>query len=411
MTGRVETVIIGGGQAGLAMSYWLSQLGREHVVLERGRLAERWRSERWDSLTLLTPNWMTQLPGYGYRGDDPDGFISRDEVIQYLEGYASSFEPPLRCGVEVQSVRLKPGQDRYLVRTADETIEALNVVIATGPFQQPRIPPLGATMPRGVLQLHSRKYRNPAQLPPGAVLVVGSGASGLQICEDLYRSGRTVFLAIGRMNRQLRRYRGTDIEKWQHIMGLLDTVGLQSFVDPKYGGSGALTGVGGGHDLDYDRFVADGVTLLGHLRGAEDGTLTFADDLRESLLLWDESWEVFRGMIEAHISKVGLDVPPEEESYPAASRAWRDQAPTLKLDLAASDISTLIWATGFINDFGWLDVPVLDAGGNPVQRHGVTSSPGLYFLGLRRMHKPKSGFLFGVGEDAAYLAQQVAARS
>lgn len=410
MTEHVETVIVGGGQAGLAMSYCLRQLGREHVILERGRLAERWRSERWDSLTLLTPNWLTQLPGYGYRGDDPDGFMGRDEVVRFLEGYAASFDPPLRCGVQVESVRPKPDADRYLVSTDTGIIEARNVVVATGPYQQPKIPAASTLLPAGLLQVHSRDYRNPAQLPPGAVLVVGSGASGLQICEDLYRSGRTVYLAVGRCNRQPRRYRGMDMIAWLDTMGFLDTAGLQTFTDPKYGCVAVLTGVGGGYDLDYDRLAAAGVTLLGHLREVEGGTLVFADDLRESLLLWDESWDVLRGMIEAHISKTGLDLPPEADPVPAPSRGWRERPPLLRLDLEAAGITTVLWATGFAYDFSWLGVPVLDDNGIPIHERGVTAFAGLYFLGLRRLHKPKSSFLFGVGEDAAFLAAHLTTR-
>jgi putative flavoprotein involved in K+ transport len=410
MTAHVETVIIGGGQAGLAMSYCLKQLGLEHVVLERGRLAERWRSERWDSLTLLTPNWMTQLPGYGYRGDEPDGFMSRDEVIRFLDEYAATFDPPLQCGVQVASVRPKPGGERYLLQTDGASFEVCNVVVATGPYQQPSIPPLGARLPREVLQLHSRDYRNPAQLPPGAVLVVGAGASGLQIVEDLNRSGRRVYVAVGRCNRWPRRYRGADIETWMHAMGVLDAVGRQTVIDPKYGCFPVLTGVGSGHDLDYDRFAAEGVTLLGHLRGAEDGTLVFADDLRETLALWDESWDVFKNKIEAHIQQADLHVPPADASFAAAPRAWRRQAPILALDVAASGITTILWATGFRHDLGWLEVPVLDESGNPIHQRGVTSSAGVYFLGLRNLYKRKSSFLFGVGEDAEYLAEHITAR-
>ena len=304
MPERIETVVIGGGQAGLALSSCLTRLGHEHVVLERGRLAERWRSERWDSLALITPNWMTQLPGYAYQGDDPAGFVGRDEVVRFLEAYAASFAPPLRGGVHVASVQPHAGAARYLVQTTDlaqgsaGTIAARNVVVATGPFQQPRIPPLSAALPAGVLQLASRDYRNPTQLPPGAVLVVGSGASGCQICEDLSASGRTVYLSVGRCQRWPRRYRGTDLVTWFHLMGLLDEVGRRHFLDPCYGCAAVLTGVRGGYDLDYDRFAAAGVTLLGHLRGAESGTLVFADDLRESLGRWDASREILARMID-----------------------------------------------------------------------------------------------------------------
>jgi putative flavoprotein involved in K+ transport len=411
MSEQVETVVIGGGPAGLATSYCLGQLAQEHVVLERGRLAERWRSERWDSLTLLSPNWMTQLPGHGYQGDDPDGFYGRDEVVRFLEAYAASFDPPLRCGVRVESLQRKPGTDRYLVRTAGEPIETRNVVVATGAFQKLRIPPLSTALPAEVLQLASRDYRNPAQLPPGAVLVVGSGASGLQICEDLNESGRAVYVSVGRCQRWPRRYRGRDLFTWLHATGLLDDVGRRHIMDSMYGCTGVVTGVRGGHDLDYDRLTAAGVTLLGHLRGAVNGTLVFADDLRESLVLWDESRGILARMIDDYIQRAGLDAPPDEPLSPAAASAWRSRTPILELNLVAHGITTVLWATGFGHDFGWLGVPVLDANGDPIQRRGVTTAPGLYFLGLRRMYKPKSSFIFGLGEDAAYLAEQIAARA
>jgi putative flavoprotein involved in K+ transport len=416
MPERVETVVIGGGQAGLALSYCLTRLGHEHVVLERGRLAERWRSERWDSLTLLSPNWMTQLPGRGYQGNDPDGFVGRDWVVQFLEDYAAAFEAPLRCGVQAESVQPDDGGSHYLVRTSDlahgstATIAARNVVVATGAFQHPKIPPLSATLPAGIRQLSSRDYRNPAQLPPGAVLVVGSGGSGSQIADELCEHGRTVYLSIGRCQRWPRRYRGKDIWTWLNDMGLLDEVGRRHYIDPSYGCTAVLTGVRGGYDLDYDRFAAAGVTLLGHLQGYENGTLRIADDLQERLDRWDESRTLLTGMIEAHIQQAGLDVPPDSAQDDAASRTWRRRSPLLELDLTARGITTVLWATGFSHDFRWLEMPVLDECGDPVQRRGVTALPGLYFLGLRRMYTVKSSFLFGVGEDATYLAEQIAAR-
>ena len=370
MTESIETVVIGGGQAGLALSSCLTRLGHEHVILERGRLAERWRSERWDSLALITPNWMTQLPGYAYQGDDPDGFIGRDAVVRFLEAYAASFHPPLRCGVRVESVQPHPGSARFRVHATDLgqdralTIVARNVVVATGPFHQPRIPPLSAALPAGILQLASRDYRNPAQLPPGAVLVVGSGASGCQICEDLSESGRPVYLSVGRCQRWPRRYRGTDLVTWFYAMGLLDEVGRRHFLDPAYGCAAVLTGVRGGYDLDYDRFAAAGVTLLGHLQGYENGTLVFADDLQESLGRWDESRQILARMIDEHIHRAGLDAPMDEGPVSAASTAWRSWPPMLALNLAAHGITTVLWATGFGSDFGWLAVPVLDATGD-----------------------------------------------
>jgi len=415
MPERIETVVIGGGQAGLALSSCLTRLGHEHVILERGRLAERWRSERWDSLTLLSPNWMTQLPGAGYQGNDPDGFVGRDWVVQFLEDYADAFEAPLRCGVRVESVQPHTGVSRYLVQIADlvqdstAAIVARNVVVATGAFQHPKIPPLSAALPPSVLQLSSQDYRNPAQLPPGAVLVVGSGGSGSQIADELCEHGRRVYLSIGRCQRWPRRYRGKDIWTWFDDMGLLDEVGRRHYIDPSYGCTAVLTGVRGGYDLDYDRFAAAGVTLVGHLQGYENGTLRIADDLHERLDRWDESRALLTGMIDDYIQQVGLDMPPDTVPDGAASRAWRRRAPLLEVDLAVRGISTVLWATGFSHDFRWLKMPVLDERGDPVQRRGVTALPGIYFLGLRRMHTVKSSFLFGVGEDAAYLAEHIAA--
>lgn len=415
MTEAIETVIIGGGQAGLALSYCLTQLGHEHVVLERGRMAERWRSERWDSLMLLSPNWMTQLPGAGYHGDDPDGFASRDWVVQYLEDYAAAFQAPLRCGVNVTSVQPYPGTARYVVQATElaqateATIATRNVVVATGAFQHPRIPPLSASLPDDIFQLSSRDYRNPGQLPPGAVLVVGSGGSGCQIADELCEHGRTVYLSVGRCQCWPRRYRGQDIWTWFHRMGLLDEVGRRHYIDPAYGCTAVQTGVRGGYDLDYDRFAAAGMTLLGHLRGYEHGTVLVADDLQESLEQWDASRVILTGMIDAYIQQAGLDVPPDDAPDPA-SWDWRLRPPLLEVDLAAYGITTVLWATGFSHDFRWLAPPVLDERGDPVQQRGVTAVPGVYFLGLRRMYTVKSSFLFGVGEDAAFLAEHIAAR-
>jgi putative flavoprotein involved in K+ transport len=356
------------------------------------------------------------LPGGRYQGNNPDGFVGREWVVRFLEDYAAAFEAPLRCGVQAESVQPDDGGSHYLVRTSDlahgstATIAARNVVVATGAFQHPKIPPLSATLPAGIRQLSSRDYRNPAQLPPGAVLVVGSGGSGSQIADELCEHGRTVYLSIGRCQRWPRRYRGKDIWTWLNDMGLLDEVGRRHYIDPSYGCTAVLTGVRGGYDLDYDRFAAAGVTLLGHLQGYENGTLRIADDLQERLDRWDESRTLLTGMIEAHIQQAGLDVPPDSAQDDAASRTWRRRSPLLELDLTARGITTVLWATGFSHDFRWLEMPVLDECGDPVQRRGVTALPGLYFLGLRRMHTVKSSFLFGVGEDATYLAEQIAAR-
>ena len=283
MTERIETAIIGGGQAGLAMSYHLSQLGREHVILEAKWPGHRWRTERWDAFAYQHPNWTLQLPGYGYQGDDPDGFVARDEVARFVEGYATFIRAPVRCGVPVTGLRQKPGAERLLVESNDMTIEAANVVVATGPYQRPVIPRPAAAMHPQLFQIHSSGYRNPGQLPPGAVLVVGSGASGSQITEDLREAGRRVYLSVGNHRRTLRRYRGRDTTWWMMTMGWLDTVPGEEGKAP-----GVITGVRGGYDIDVRRFPANGVQLLGHLRGAEGGKLIFALDVEQTLSLADE---------------------------------------------------------------------------------------------------------------------------
>jgi len=410
---QVETVIVGGSQAGLAMSYWLTQRGREHVILERGRIGERWRSERWDSLTLLGPNWLNGLPGFDYEGDDPDGFLPRDGMVRRLEAYAARYNAPMRCGVEVTSLQQKPGITRYLLQTGSgETLEAVNVVVATGPYQKATVRPSSSTLPPDVVQLSSTSYRNPAQLPPGGVLVIGSASSGCQICEDLHKNGRPVFLSVGLCQRNLRRYRGKDSTWWNYHMGSFDlSPEIAGAYEARYGVPAQITGVGGGHDLDYRRFEAEGVTLLGHLRGIEDGMPQFAPDLAETIRLWDESLANWKGHVDAYVEKAGIDAPPNDAPPLPGPEVRAAADPILQLDLRALGITSVIWANGFAYDFGWIKVPAFDGTGRPIHRCGVTAFPGLYFLGLKFLSKVKSPFIFGVGDDAAYLAEQIDAEA
>ncbi len=411
MAEQVETVIVGGGQAGLAMSYWLTQLGREHVVLERARLAERWRSERWDSLCFNLPNWAMQLPGGPYRGDDPDGFAPRDEVVRFLEDYAARTQAPVRLGTRVTSLSQKPGSQRLLVQTDGGTLEAANVVVATGPFQAPAIPPLGAALPPGIVQVHSSCYRNPARLPPGAVLVVGSGASGGEIAEELYTAGRRVYLSVGRYRRAPRRYRGRDYAAWALALGGFDrTVDTVPSPDAMHPPSPLLTGADGGHDLDLRRFAADGVVLLGRLRAVRDGTVALAPDLEASLAAGDEWCAAFRRSVDDLVREVGLAAPeeaPEDTEPPGQAPSH----PILELDLEAAGITSVVWASGYRYDFDWIEIPVFDEVGAPIHRFGVTRCPGVYFLGLKWLRKVKSSYMLGVGEDAAYLADHIATRT
>ena len=405
---RHETVIVGGGHAGLAMSYQLSRLGRPHVVLERGRVAERWRSERWDSLTFQFPNWTLRLPGQEYGGDEPDGFSSLVEVITFIERYRDAIGAPVRTNVRVNSVRRLEPSGALRLETTDGPLDADNVVVATGPYQEPVLPAVSRSLPAHVCQVHSSGYRNPRQLPPGAVLVVGSGASGCQIVEDLLADGRSVYLSVGRHRRLPRRYRGRDMFWWMEQTGALDQP-LEERPEARERPNPLVTGANGGHDIDVRGYADVGVTLLGRLRGAGATRLHLADDLGAQLAAGDEGIVAFKRSVDAYVARSGLVVPEE-----AAGPAPPDRAPSpsiRELDLAAAHIGAVIWATGFRRDFRWIDVPVFDEQGEPVHRRGVTRCAGLYFLGLPWLHTLKSSVLCGVGDDAAYLAACIASRA
>jgi putative flavoprotein involved in K+ transport len=404
---RHETVIVGGGHAGLAMSHALSRHGRPHVVLERGRLAERWRSERWDSLCFQFPNWSLALPDQPYDGDDPDGFATCAEVVAFIERYAAAIAAPLRTGVTVTALGAGPGRDAFRLETSRGAIEARSVVVATGPYQQPAIPAAGAALPARILQVHSSAYRNPGLLPPGAVLVAGSGASGCQIVEDLLAAGRPVFLAVGRHRRFPRRYRGRDMFWWMERMGALDQT-LEERPEARGRPNPLVTGVGGGHDIDLREYAARGVVLLGHVEAADGERLRLAGDLHAQIARGDEGVAIFTRSVDAFVAQAGLTAP--EESLPPTGPMPSGE-PLRSLDLDAAGITSVIWATGFRRDFSWIGLPVLDAAGEPVHRRGVSAQPGLYFLGLPWLYTLKSSVLCGVGRDALHLAEQIATRA
>jgi putative flavoprotein involved in K+ transport len=407
---RLETVIVGGGQAGLALSWHLSRLGREHVILERCRIGEAWRTERWDSLVFQFPNWTLRLPGYGYEDDDPDGFAPREEVVRFLERYAALIGAPLRAGIQVKSIQQKPGGDGFLVQTEGATIEAANVVIATGAYHVPVVPAFSSALPAGVTQVHSKGYRQPEQLPPGAVLVVGSAASGSQIAEELHESGRRVFLSVGeRYRRSPRRYRGRDMFWWLHAMGIWDRP-IDLYPEIMSWRIPLVTGVNGGHDIDLRRFREEGMTLVGRASAVRGQELVLAGGLEDTLKRGDDWFAWFTKSADDHASAVGIDLPeaePPEVSTPLPSDG---SDPILRLNLKAVGIGSVVWATGFRYDFSWVQLPVFNETGAPIQRRGVTPCPGLYFLGLRRMYTVNSTILSGVGKDAAYLAENIAGR-
>ncbi len=405
-TEYVESLIVGGGQAGLATSYFLSQRGRPHVVLEKASgPGSAWRDGRWDSFTLVTPNWSFRLPGAEYEGDDPDGFMPRDEVVARLEQYVARYRLPVQHGVQVTGVRLLDSGG-FRVETDNGPYEAANVVMATGLFQRPRRPGFSADLSSDVLQLHTGDYRRSDALPPGAVLVVGSAQSGCQIAEELNLSGRRVFLCVGSAGRAPRRYRGKDTYEWLSLAGFLDRT-VDAFPSPglRFAGNPHISGARGGHSLNLHQFARDGVTLLGRLIGADGHRLRLAPDLAANLAKGDQLETDIVNLIDGYIERSGLDAPPEQLPQ------WRhgyDVPIVEELDLKRAGINTLIWAVGYTFDFGLVHLPLFDAYGFPVQQRGVTTCPGLYFAGLPWLPSQKTGLFLGVGEQAAHIAATIA---
>jgi putative flavoprotein involved in K+ transport len=411
MTEQVETVIIGGGQAGLALSYYLTRQGRTHLVLEQGRVGETWRSGRWDSFTLNTPNWMTRLPGFPYQGDDPDGFLPREDIVAYLEQYAASFHTPLQCDVRVTALRRQPRGDGYLVVANNRTFKARNVVLATGAFPKPKLPPASAALSVDICQLHTSEYCNPQMLPSGAVLVVGTGQSGCQIAEELRESGRQVYLSTSSCGRLPRRYRGKDSIWWLTRTGFFDrTLDQLPSLTAKFACNPHVSGNHGGHDINLRQFARQGMILLGHVQAAQGKQIILAPDLEENLARADEFAAQITQGIDEYIKKTGMEVAANSTTAEAPFNGASSTKPILTLDLQSAGISTIIWASGYQLDFGWVQIPVFDQAGSPVHQRGVTAFPGLYFLGLHWLYKTKSALLYGVGEDAAFIASAITER-
>ena len=407
MADFIETIIIGGGQAGLATSYHLGQMGQEHLVLEQAKYAgNTWRNQRWDSFTFVTPNWMIRLPGAEYQGDDPDGYLPRDQIVRYFEEYVDRFHLPIRYGVRATAV--ERNETGYQVQTEQGAYLAKNVVIATGFFQSPKRPAFSAKLPAGVLQLYTREYRNPAQLPPGAVLVVGSGQSGCQIAEELYLSGRKVFLSVGSTGRVPRRYRGKDIVWWMLKSKLGErTVDQLTSPKDKYLENPQATGVRGGHTINLHQFARDGMVLLGHVRDGGEGKISLAPDLLESLAKSDQFEVDTLKRIDEAIVQSGLNLP--EEKLPELRDGYAAEI-IPSLDLKAAGIGSIIWAMGYQFDYSLVKLPAVDEDGYPRQKRGITNYPGLYFIGQPWLYKRQSGLLYGVGEDAEFIASTIAGR-
>jgi len=410
MVSEFETIIIGGGQAGLATSYFLSRSGIENLVLEKGdRAGNAWRNDRWDSFCLLTPNWSFRLPGAEYYGPEPDGFLPRDEIVATFERYVERFRLPVQFETTATSVEPDEAAFGYYVRTDRGDMFAHNVVIATGMFQMPKIPGFASGINPDILQLHSGKYRNPESLPTGSVLVVGSGQSGCQIAEELNQAGRTVYLSTGSSGRMPRRYRGKDVYEWQLLCGFLDhTPDKLPSSAARFASNPQISGKDGGHTLNLHQFYRDGIRLLGHIRSGEEDTIYAAPDLTENLAKADLFETETVKMIDEFIEKAGMVVP--EERLPVLRDA-NDAPEVTEFDLASTGINTIIWACGYRFDFSLVKLPIFDEFGYPVQKRGITAYPGLYFVGLPWLYRRKSGLLVGFGEDAEYIAADIIRRS
>jgi putative flavoprotein involved in K+ transport len=404
---KVETLIVGGGQAGLAMSEQLSKRGLSHLVVERHRIAERWRSERWDGLHANGPAWHDRLPSLAIAGVDPDGFATREQMVDYFAAYAERIAAPIRCGVAVTALSKKADGTGFRAETSAGAIEATNVVAATGPFQRPIIPDV-VPPEAGIVQMHSNRYRNPGQLPAGAVLVVGAGSSGAQIADELQRAGRRVYLSVSRHERPPRQYRGRDFCWWLGVLGLWDATARHPSMEHV---TIAVSGAYGGQTIDFRRLAARGVTLLGRAEGFGDGVMRFSPDLRSNLAHGDASYLSMLDAADAYVAREGLDLPEE----PAARNVEPEPAcvtdQILELNLHGAGIVAIVWATGYALDFGWLKVDAFDERGTPVHRRGVAEVPGLYFLGLSWLSRRASAFIFGVERDAAHLADHIAERA
>jgi putative flavoprotein involved in K+ transport len=398
----VPVAIIGGGQAGLSLSWHLAQRGIEHVVLERSRAFHAWREERWDAFTLVTPNFQCRLPGYPYAGDEPEGFMRKDEILRYLDGFLETFDPPLHEGVEV--TRLGDG---FTLETTAGTWTADQVVLAVGGYHTPWSPP--ADVPAEIVQLHSNAYRSPDALPDGAILVVGTGQSGAQIAEDLHLAGRRVHLCLGDAPRCARRYRGRDVVSWLEDMGHYD-LAIEDHPEGNAARKEAnhyVTGRDGGRDLDLRAFAAQGMALRGRLLGIEDGVATFADDVRERLDAADATYNRINAGIDRWIAANAIETLEGPSVY---EPAWQPPpGGPARLHLAAERVTAVVWCTGFRPDWSWVDVPFLDAGGYPGHERGVVhATPGLYVLGLPWLHTWGSGRFAAIDRDAAHVADQVA---
>ncbi|UTW12882.1 flavin-containing monooxygenase [Marinobacterium rhizophilum] len=401
---EIDTLVVGAGQAGVAMSEHLTRLGVPHLVLERNRIAEKWRTGRWDSLVANGPVWHDRFPGMEFDELDPDAFASKERVADYFEAYAKKFNAPVRTGVNVKSVNRNKNRPGFTIETSEGVIEANRVVAATGPFQRPVIPPI-APKETDILQMHSAEYRNPGQLPEGGVLVVGAGSSGVQIADELQRAGKQVYLSVGAHDRPPRAYRNRDFCWWLGVLGEWDAETMQP---GKEHVTIAVSGAHGGQTIDFRALAHQGMKLVGLTKAFNNGVATFESNLAENIALGDESYLALLDAADAYIARNGLDLPEEPEARSCLPDPDCITNPILQLDLAAAGVTSIIWATGFAVDYNWLNVNAFDANGKPQHQRGVSTEPGIYFVGLPWLSRRGSSFIWGVWHDAKHIAGHIA---
>ncbi|MGC1308551.1 MAG: MSMEG_0569 family flavin-dependent oxidoreductase [Phormidesmis sp.] len=402
MKAHFPVVIVGGGQAGLSVSYCLKQRGIEHIIFEKNAIAHAWQSKRWDSFCLVTPNWQCTLPGYPYAGEDPHGFMPRDQIVQYVRDYAKSFQPNIKEGVAVSRIGQHKDSALFEVETSMGCYSANHVVVAIGGYHRPKVPRMAEKLPETIVQLHSSAYRSPEALPAGAVLVVGTGQSGCQIAEDLHLAGRQVHLCVGGAPRSPRNYRGKDVVDWLDQMGYydlpIDEHPQKETVREKT--NHYVTGRGGGREIDLRQFHLEGMQLHGRLNTIQGPQLTFNDDLKQNLDQADAVAESIKNTINEYIAKNNIEAPIE----PAYRPVWEPDSEPLALDMQAANVSTVIWSTGYHADFSWIEIPAFDGKGYPGHERGVSTVEGLYFIGLPWLYTWGSARFSGVARDADYLA-------
>ena len=404
-----SVIVVGGGQAGLSIGYCLKKKGINHIIFEKNYAGYSWQEERWDTFCLVTPNWQCTLPGYNYSGDDPNGFMQRDAIVEYIKNYAKSFDPPIKEGVEVFSVAKNNSQGLFEITSSIGNYTADQVIVATGSYHVAKIPRIAEKLANNIRQLHSSEYKNPESLPAGEVLVVGSGQSGCQIAEDLHLAGRKVHLCVGGAPRSPREYRGKDVVEWLDQLGYYD-LSIDRHSDPesvKNKTNHYLTGRDGGHEIDLRQFATEGMQLYGSLQDIKGDSLKFKPNLKHNLDRADDVYESIKRTIDEYIDRHNINAPTEPKYQPV----WQPETEVLELDYQKNNITSVIWCIGYQTDFSWVKIPVFDGRGYPSHDRGVTSIRGLYFLGLPWLYTWGSGRFSGIARDAEYLSDYIAKRT